>query len=63
MRGSKAADARGFFEGRDLQQGDAEQACAQSKLGGTPTWIFLPRDEWLPAWRNMRNPACPLILS
>eukprot|EP00959_Pyramimonas_sp_CCMP1952_P310758 6503263-Pyramimonas_sp.AAC.1 len=63
MQARKAADTHGLFEGLDIQQADAKQAYSQSKLGGTLTWNFLPRDEWPPAWKDMRNPACPLILS
>eukprot|EP00959_Pyramimonas_sp_CCMP1952_P098548 2060180-Pyramimonas_sp.AAC.1 len=63
MQASKAAGACGLFEGHDLQQADAKQACAQSQLGGPPTKIFLPRGAWRPAWKKSRNPVCPLILS
>ena len=38
-------------------------AHAQSNLGGAPTWVVLPRDEWPDSWKGMRNPACPLLLS
>eukprot|EP00959_Pyramimonas_sp_CCMP1952_P348223 7294029-Pyramimonas_sp.AAC.1 len=62
MQASKAADTYGLFEGHDIQQVDVQQAYTQSKVGGTPTWMFLPRDEWPPAWREMTNPVCPLIL-
>eukprot|EP00959_Pyramimonas_sp_CCMP1952_P279503 5843513-Pyramimonas_sp.AAC.1 len=60
---NKAADTYGLFDGHAIQRADAKRACTQSKLGGTPTWLFLPRDEWPPAWKDMRNPVCPLILS
>eukprot|EP00959_Pyramimonas_sp_CCMP1952_P114101 2385924-Pyramimonas_sp.AAC.1 len=36
---SQAAGTYGLFEGNDIQQVDAKQAYAQSKLGGTPTWF------------------------
>eukprot|EP00959_Pyramimonas_sp_CCMP1952_P240655 5029485-Pyramimonas_sp.AAC.1 len=48
--------AYGLFEGHSIEQADARQAYTQSKLGGTPTWVILPRDEWPRAWSNMRNP-------
>eukprot|EP00959_Pyramimonas_sp_CCMP1952_P414406 8682930-Pyramimonas_sp.AAC.1 len=63
MQASKAADTYALFEGRSSEQADARQAHAQSKLGGTPTWVFLPRDEWPKEWSHMRNPVCPLYLS
>eukprot|EP00959_Pyramimonas_sp_CCMP1952_P063823 1333446-Pyramimonas_sp.AAC.1 len=63
MQASKAADTDGLFDGHGIEQADARQAYAQSKLGGTPTWVFLPRDEWLESWSHMRNPVCPLTLS
>merc|ERR1712113_553226 len=63
MQASKAADTYGLFEGHGIQQADAKQAYTQSKLGGVPTWVFLPRGEWPDSWKGMRNPVCPLILS
>eukprot|EP00959_Pyramimonas_sp_CCMP1952_P180757 3779894-Pyramimonas_sp.AAC.1 len=63
MQASKATRIYGLSEGHDIQQVDAKPACAQSKLGGIPTFIFLPGDEWPPAWKDMRNPVCPVILS
>eukprot|EP00959_Pyramimonas_sp_CCMP1952_P189075 3954723-Pyramimonas_sp.AAC.1 len=62
MQASKAADTYGLFEGHSIEQADARQACTQSRLGGTPTWVFLPRDEWPKEWSHMRNPPCPLYL-
>eukprot|EP00959_Pyramimonas_sp_CCMP1952_P277295 5797189-Pyramimonas_sp.AAC.1 len=46
MQASKAADTHGLFEGHSIERADARQPYTQSKLGGTPTWVFLPRDEW-----------------
>eukprot|EP00959_Pyramimonas_sp_CCMP1952_P143613 3006658-Pyramimonas_sp.AAC.1 len=63
MQASKAADTYRLFEGHSIEQAGARQAYTQSKLGGTPTWAFLPRDEWPKEWSHMRNPACPLYLS
>eukprot|EP00959_Pyramimonas_sp_CCMP1952_P015080 319220-Pyramimonas_sp.AAC.1 len=58
MRASKAADTHGLFEGHDLQQADARQACAQSNLGGTPTWARLPKVAWPKSWGGMIDPVC-----
>ena len=43
MQASKAADTYGLFKGHGIQQADAKQAYTQSKLGGTPTLVFLPK--------------------
>ena len=63
MEAAKAADCYGLLEGHVVEQADAEQAYTQSKLGGTPTWIRLPRERWPQAWANMRDPVCPLVLA
>eukprot|EP00959_Pyramimonas_sp_CCMP1952_P410962 8612270-Pyramimonas_sp.AAC.1 len=63
MQASKAADTYGLLDGHSIEQADARQDCTQSKLGGTPTWVFLPRDERPKAWSHMRNPVCPLYFS
>eukprot|EP00959_Pyramimonas_sp_CCMP1952_P351755 7370008-Pyramimonas_sp.AAC.1 len=63
MQAGKAADTHGLFEGHSIEQADARQAYTQSKLGGTPTRAFPPRDERPESWSHMRNPACPLVLS
>eukprot|EP00959_Pyramimonas_sp_CCMP1952_P218625 4572148-Pyramimonas_sp.AAC.1 len=60
MQASNAADTYGLFEGHSTEQAGARQAYTQSKLGGTPTWAFLPRDEWPKERSHMRNPVCPL---
>eukprot|EP00959_Pyramimonas_sp_CCMP1952_P003909 82384-Pyramimonas_sp.AAC.1 len=63
MQASKAADAYGLFEGHDIQQADARQAFTQSKLGGTPTWVRLPKEAWPKSWGGMIDPVCPLLLA
>ena len=63
MEAAKAADCYGLLEGHVVEQADAEQAYTQSKLGGTPTWIRIPRERWPQAWANMRDPVCPLVLA
>ena len=63
MAAAKAADAFGVCEGHDIQQADAEQAYIQSKLGGTKTWVRLPKDRWPAAWQGMKDPVCPLLLA
>ena len=65
MEAGKAADAYGLFEGHTVEQCDAEQAYIQSKLGGEPTWVRLPRERWPEDWikRKLRDPVCPLVLA
>ena len=65
MQASKAADVWGMLEGHSTQQADAVQAYTQSKLGGTDTWVTLPKDAWPPEWHNLGydDPVCPLILA
>ena len=57
MQASKAADTYCLSPGHDIQQADARQACAQSVLGGTPTWVRLPREAWPASWAGMRDPV------
>ena len=52
-----------MFRERDIQQADARQAYAQSKLGGAPAWVQLPKDAWPDSWRGMVDPVCPLLLA
>ena len=59
MEAGKACDLFGSLGGHDTQQSDAKQACAQFKLGGDPTWVRLPREQWPESWENMRDPVCP----
>eukprot|EP00972_Heterocapsa_arctica_P099016 14611357-Heterocapsa_arctica.AAC.1 len=45
-----------YLDGHDIEQCDAQQAYVQSKLGGTPTWVTLPKllqpVEWASKYRN-----------
>ena len=43
MEASKICDMYGCFKGHTVQQADARQAYVQSELGGTDTWVELPR--------------------
>jgi hypothetical protein len=63
MSAGKAADAYGGLQGHATEQCDAEQAYIQSKLGGDPTWVRLPRERWPASWSKMKDPVCPLILA
>ena len=50
MEASKCADFYGLMKGNKIEQADAEQAYTQSELGGTPTWVRLPREQWPEVW-------------
>ena len=65
MEASKCADFDGLLPGHAVEQADAEQAYTQSELGGTKTWVRLPREQWPEAWvkAGYRDPVWPLILS
>jgi hypothetical protein len=52
MEAAKAVDAYGLFAGSVVQQGDAEQAYTQSKLGGIETWVRLPREQLPDKWKK-----------
>ena len=63
MAAAKSADAYGLMTGNSVEQCDAEQAYALSKLGGDPTWVRLPKERWPKEWSGMKDPVCPPILS
>ncbi len=50
MESSKCADAYGLLLGHSSETPDAEQAYTQSLLGGTETWVRLPRQRWPKEW-------------
>ena len=55
MEGARAADGYGLLPDHDVKQSDAEQAYTQAWLGGTETWIILPRDH--------EGPSMPIKVS
>ena len=63
IEAGKACDFLGSLEGLDIHQSDAEQAYTQSKLGGDPSCVRLPREQWLESWKNMGDLVRPLILA
>ena len=63
MAAGKMADAYGLLLGNSLEVSDGESAYTQALLGGTKTWIRLPRDQWPKSWDGMQDPVCPLILA
>ena len=58
---AKAVDAYGLLPGHATMQTDAEAAYTQSKIGGTPTWVRLPKEQCPKSWveGNFRDPVCP----
>ena len=65
MEALKCADAYGLLPGHSTETSDAEQAFAQSLLGGTETWVRLPKDRWPQERidRGMTDPVVPLLLA
>ena len=57
MEAGRLVDAFGLRPSYEIQQSDAVQAYLQAKIRGKPTWILLPRDQWLESWRNMKKPG------
>ena len=49
-----------MFPGNGVKQADAKQAYIQSNLGGTPSYVRLPRERQPATWKNMRDPVCRL---
>ena len=63
MAAGKVADAYGLLPGNSLEVSDGESAYTQALLGGTKTWIRLPRDQWPKEWEGMQDPVRPLVLA
>ena len=49
--------------GNETQQCDAQQAYVQSELGGTETWISLPKILRPASWAEYYEPVCILRLA
>ena len=52
LEASKAVDAYGLIDGHTSSQCDAKQAYVQSRLGGTETWVRIPKDRWPAEWAD-----------
>ena len=52
MVASKMADCYGCMNGNVVMQADAQQAYVQSKIGGPPTYVCIPKYAWPPHWHN-----------
>ena len=63
MEASKVCDFYGCLKGHTVEQADARQAYVQSELGGTDTWVELPRELWPDAWAGFRRPVCRLLMA
>ena len=60
MEAAKAVDAYGLFPGKVVEQSDADQAYIQCELGGSPSYVRIPRERQPAAWKNMKDPVCRL---
>ena len=63
LEAAKSVDAYGCFGGNETQQCDAQQAYVQSELGGTETWISLPKILRPASWAEYYEPVCILRLA
>ena len=65
MEAGNSCDFYGLLPGNSSEQSDAEQAYCQTLLGGTVTWVSLPRDRWPDAWilAGYVKPVAPLRLA
>eukprot|EP00972_Heterocapsa_arctica_P012948 1902647-Heterocapsa_arctica.AAC.1 len=56
LEAAKSVDAYGMLPGHNFEQCDAQQAYVQCKLGGTPTWVTLPKllqpKDWASKYTN-----------
>jgi hypothetical protein len=60
MVATKMCDVCGLIRNHTNENADATQAYTQSLVGGTKTWVSLPREEWPESWKHMRRLVCPL---
>ena len=69
MEAGKCVDAYALLKGHSCQQADAIQAYVQAKLGGTETWILIPKERWPKSWFHAdgkpkyRDPVIRLVLA
>ena len=63
MEAGRLVDAFGLRPNYEIQQSDAVQAYLQAKTRGTPTWVLLPRGQWLAAWQPMKKLVCILSVA
>ena len=64
MEASKAGDFYGVLPGHATETADAEQAYTQSLLGGTETWVRLPKERRPKEWNGkFRDPVVRLRLA
>jgi hypothetical protein len=61
MVAAKFCDLSSLLRNHVNENADATQACTQSLLGGTETWVSLPREEWPESWKHMRRPVCLFV--
>ena len=52
VAGIKTLDAIARIPGNAGEDRDAEQAYIQANLGGPPTWVHLPPDQWPDTWKG-----------
>ena len=64
ISGIKTLDIVARLPGNDGQERDGQQAYIQAQLGGAPTYVHLPPDQWPKEWRHsFRRPVVRLRLA
>eukprot|EP00972_Heterocapsa_arctica_P053828 7927453-Heterocapsa_arctica.AAC.1 len=63
LEASKAVDPYGLMPDIAIGQCDAEQAYVQSELGGTKTWVSLPKERCPESFKAFNRPVVILKLS
>ena len=60
MAASKILDILGHLPGNKQEQADAVSAYTQALMGGTETWIEIPRERWPECAKGMNRPCFKL---
>ena len=64
ISGVKVLDAVARLPGNSGEERDGQQAYIQAPLGGNPTYVFLPKDQWPADWhQRFKRPVVRLRLA
>ena len=62
MAAGKMLDAIARFPGMYGEEADASSAYTQAELGGPPTWITLPKNQWPKEWHGKYDDSDPPVV-